>query len=595
MAQILDHAVVGNGRVLALVSPRGSIDWACLPRFDSPSVFGRILDDEDGGSFRIEHRDGELAGELDYVPRTNVVRTVFSSGDSSWEVIDFAPRVPEGLGHRIPIELIRVVRPLSGVPRLRVVYDPRPDYGRVKPTLRQTTNGVVTEGGASPVYLATNMPVPYLMSRRDFALTRPIFFVVSHGQLDHLPSHENVERDLAATIAGWRQWARSCALPSYAPEAVMRSALCLKLHAYHDTGAIIAATTTSIPEALGTERTWDYRYCWLRDSAFVIEALRRLSQLGEGESFLAFLRNVAEAGPLQPVYAIDGERELHEIMLPHLKGFANNGFVRIGNAAYLQKQNDLMGELVLSMEALLGDPRVEVGGLDYMPLIERLVDEAIVSAPTKDTGIWEFRSFEREYTFSRAMCWAATERGAILARGLGRSDLATRWEETANRERAIILKRAYSEKLGFFTQALDGDAADASNLLLPTLGLLPATDPRFLSTLDAYAKELVVGGLVLRYKNLDDFGQTHSAFTICSFWWAEALAMAGRLDEAMAVFDHVSKFATKQGLFSEDIDPKTGQLLGNFPQAYTHVGQIHAAMTIGALRDARDGHVRAWT
>jgi GH15 family glucan-1,4-alpha-glucosidase len=375
----------------------------------------------------------------------------------------------------------------------------------------------------------------------------------------------------------------------------MRSALCLKLCAYQDTGAIIAAATTSIPEAMGTERTWDYRFCWLRDAAFVVEALRRLGHLEEGEQFIRYLRDVAEAGPLQPVYGIGGERDLTERSLPNLSGFGGNGYVRIGNAASEQCQNDLMGELVLCLETLLADPRtVHDEPEALLPLIERMVEEAIDAAPRPDTGIWEFRTLLRHYTFSRAMCWAAIHRGAKLAARLGRPDLAARWEAVAASEREVILERAWNGERGFFAQTLDGHFPDASNLLLPAIGIIDARDPRFVSTVEAYERLLVRDGLMLRYCNMDDFGETTSAFTICSFWWAEALAMMGRLDDAVAVFQKILTHANPLGLFSEDVDPENGRLLGNFPQAYTHVGLIHAAMTIGQLLEARDGAVRAW-
>ena len=390
--------------------------------------------------------------------------------------------------------------------------------------------------------------------------------------------------------------AKTCALPTFAAEKVLRAALCLKLHVYHDTGAIIAAATTSIPEAMGTVRTWDYRYCWLRDAAFVVEALRRLGHLHEGERFIDFLRDMAESGPLQPLYGIGGERDLEEQMLPHLAGFGDNGYVRIGNAASIQQQNDLNGEVILCLETLLTDPRiVHEDPRAFFPLVQRLVEEAIDLAPRPDTGIWEFRSTLRPYTFSRAMCWAAIVRGAKIARRLGHADVAERWERIAVVEQSVVLDRGYSATLGFFTQTLDGEHPDASNLLLPTIGIVDARDPRFLSTLAAYEHLLVRDGLMLRYVNEDDFGATTSAFTMCSFWWAEALAVAGRLDEAAALFDRVAALANPLGLFSEDVEPVTRALLGNFPQAYTHVGMVHAAMTISELLEARDGMVRAWT
>jgi GH15 family glucan-1,4-alpha-glucosidase len=333
----------------------------------------------------------------------------------------------------------------------------------------------------------------------------------------------------------------------------------------------------------------------LRDAAFVIEALRRLGHLTEGEAFLRFLRSVAESGPLQPLYGLDGRRELHESTLDHLAGFGGNGNVRIGNAAWTQKQNDLMGELLLSLESLLTDPRlVHEQPEQYLPLVERLVNEAIAAAPTPDTGIWEYRTILKNHTFSRAMCMAAIERGARLARRWGRRDLADTWAAIAAREREEVLRRGFNQELGFFTQGLDGSNADAANLLLPTIGLCDARDPRFVQTLAAYERLLVDRGFMLRYRNPDDFGETTSAFTICSFWWAEALALAGRLDDAIAIFDRMVGHANPLGLFSEDVDPATGALLGNFPQAYTHVGLINAAATIGDLLAAREGVVRAW-
>jgi GH15 family glucan-1,4-alpha-glucosidase len=593
---LLDHAVYGNGRVLALVSPTSAIEWLCLPRFNSPSVFGRLLDKRSGGTFRVLHGDREIAGELRYVQNTNVVATRFEADGTAWEVVDFAPRIPDGLTVRVPIEIIRVVRPISGEPRLRIDFDPRPDYARAIPELRETASGIDVLGGPAPLSFSTNIPVPYVLGKREFLLSRPAYFVLTYGRCEVAPNMATVMHGLDRTIAGWRAWARTCALPTFAPEAVLRSALCLKLHAYHDTGAVIAATTTSIPEAMGTPRTWDYRYCWLRDAAFVVEALRRLSHLYEGEMLLRYLRDVVETGSLQPVYGIDGERNLEEQFLPHLAGFGGNGHVRIGNAASLQRQNDLMGEIVLCLDSMLSDPRIVVEDAhNFFPLIERLVEQAITAAPEPDTGIWEFRSMLRPYTFSRAMCWVAIHRGANLARRLGRHAQAERWERIAMSEREIVLERGFDARLGFFTQSFDGRFPDASNLLLPSLGIIEAKDPRFVSTVEAYERLLVEGGLMLRYKNEDDFGATTSAFTICSFWWAEALAMMGRLDEAVTVFERLMAFANPVGLFSEDVDPRSGKLLGNFPQAYTHVGLIHAAMTIGELLEARDGRVRVWT
>jgi GH15 family glucan-1,4-alpha-glucosidase len=346
---------------------------------------------------------------------------------------------------------------------------------------------------------------------------------------------------------------------------------------------------------MGTARSWDYRYCWLRDAAFVVEALRRLSHLHEGEQFLRFVRDVAETSPLQPLYGIDGRLDIEEAELTHLAGYGGNGHVRIGNAAVHQRQNDLMGEVILCLHSLTMDPRIVDGDRRlYFPLVERLVRQAIEAAPTPDTGIWENRSTLNLHTFSRAMCWVAIARGARLARHLGHEALAAQWEALAETERQVVLTRGFNDRLGYFTQTLDGSNPDAANLLLPTIGIIDAKDPRFVSTVSRYEDLLLDRGLMMRYRNPDDLGMPTSAFTICSFWLAEALALVGRLDDAVVMFERVARYENPLGLFSEDIDPGSGALLGNFPQAYTHVGLIHAAITIGELLEARDGAVRAW-
>jgi len=590
----LHHGVIGNGRVLALVGPDTSIDWLCLPRFDSPSVFARLLDQERGGTWAFRPvTDWRTASQ--YVRNTNVLRTEVETAEGRVEIFDFAPRVLQGLWVDAPVEICRLVRPLAGTPRLHVHFDPRPDYARARVEIVASGAGLEVVGGPTRLHLGTNVPAPYLQDGTAIRIDRPTFFTLSAGKPSTIGSGPEAENALELTIRGWRAWARTTALGSFATESVLRSALCLKLHAFTDTGAIIAATTTSVPEALESGRTWDYRFCWLRDAAFVVEALRRLSHLGEGEAFVRFLREMADSGPLQPIYGITGKRELFEETVPALRGYEGVGPVRIGNAAYIQQQHDVIGEMMLCLETMITDPRVVWEDPSLMPLVERLVEQAQVAYGVEDTGLWEYRTMPKHYTFSKAMCWVAAHRGARLAEFFNRFDLAARWHAWADAEQPQILRRAYNSDLGFFTQALDGQYPDASNLLLPTIGIVEPSDPRFRSTVRAYEERLAADGLMLRYKHLDDFGHTTSAFSICSFWWVEALAMMGEVDEAVALFRRLEQYANPLGLFSEDIDPATGALLGNFPQAYTHVGLIHAAITIGEILDARDGSFRAWS
>jgi len=590
----LHHGAIGNGRVIALVGPDTSIDWLCLPRFDSPSVFARLLDQERGGTWSFQPV-GDSTTTASYIRNTNVLRTEITTPDGVFEVCDFAPRLLQGLTVDAPIAICRLLRPLSGSPRARVHFDPRPDYARASVEIVAAGQGIEVVGGPTRLYLSTSAAVPDVLDGSVIRIDRPIFFCLSADKPPDITSTPEAESAIEQTIRGWRAWAKTTALPSFAPEAVLRSALCLKLHAFNDTGAIIAAATTSIPEAIGSGRTWDYRFCWLRDAAFVVEALRRLSHLAEGEAFVRFLRDMAEAGPLQPIYGITGTRDLHEEMLPNLRGYDGEGPVRIGNAAYVQRQHDVDGEMVLCLETILTDPRVVWEDPTLGPLLEHLVEEAMASFDVVDTGLWEYRTQPRHYTFSKAMCWVAAHRGAELATFLGMPERAREWGAWADDKKAIILERAYNKELGFFTQAFDGQYPDASNLLLPAIGLVDPLDPRFKSTVRAYERELAPNGLMLRYKHPDDFGHTTSAFSICSFWWVEALAMMGEVDQAVALFRRLESYANPHGLFSEDIEPETGALLGNFPQAYTHVGLIHAAVTIGEILDARNGSFRAWS
>ncbi|HTM21624.1 MAG TPA: glycoside hydrolase family 15 protein, partial [Kofleriaceae bacterium] len=429
----LDHGAIGNGRVLALIAPSTRIEWLCLPRFDSPSVFGALLDAEHGGSFGFELCASDSNRRMEYVRNTNVLRTTLSGAEAEVDIYDFAPRVPAGLGVHAPHEIHRLLVPRRGTPRVRVRFDPRPDYARAAVDMHPAGNVLEVTGGGQRFYLHTDLPLPFLLNGMPIHIDGPRYCVFSCGRPSEVDSAATVQRCLDLSVAGWRAWAKSCSLPSFAADEVLRSALCLKLHQYIDTGAIIAAATTSIPEAPDGERTWDYRFCWLRDAAFVVEGLRRLGQLSEGEDFARFLYHVAAEGSLQPVYGICGERELHELHLDHLAGFAGGRPVRIGNAAYLQRQTDLMGEMVLVLETLLTDPRiVQDRPDDVMAMVERMVEQAIVAAPVEDTGIWEYRTKLDHYTFSKVMCWVAGDRGARLATRLGKTDLAARWKRFAD-------------------------------------------------------------------------------------------------------------------------------------------------------------------
>lgn len=580
----LAHGAIGNGRVVGLVSPAASIDWLCLPELASPSVFGRLLDTQRGGSFRILSGAGETGGTSSYVPSTNVLRTTCEAGDAAWEVLDFAPFSAE-IPARPPAEIVRVVRPLRGRPRLRFDLDARPGYAQTAPRCTLGEGRVTWETPSGALVLWTDASPSDVVERREVDLVRPLHFALAFGAAPATSSGSAAEQALDRTAAAWRIWTAACKTPGFADEAVLRSTLCLGLLADPRTGAIAAAATTSVPEALGTPRTWDYRYCWIRDGAFAALALHRVGRREQARNFARFLAEAARAGPLRPLYGMQGDTDLEEKILPHLSGFRGTGPVRFGNAASGQRQNDLFGEIVLCLDAVVDAPHASADdAAELLPLLETVVAQARAVAATADAGLWELRGIARHHTFSRAMCWAALAHGASLARRMGRPDLAEAWESDARAERQIVLSRGYSESLGTFTQELDGREPDASLLLLPSIGVLDGRDPRMVRTLDACEALLVRDGFVRRYRNPDDFGTSPSAFLACSFWYAQALALAGRVDQAEQAFARACAVANPVGLFSEDVDPSSGELWGNFPQAYCHAGLIQAAMAIAEAR-----------
>lgn len=588
----LNLGAIGNGRALALVDEDCRIIWWCAPRFDSPSVFGKLLDDQQGGSFEIEPIFPAKSKQREYIRNTNCLRTRVESAEGIFEIIDFAPWLSHAHRPDNPLEIHRLVRPLQGTPRIRVHFDPRPEYGANQPTLIPFPRGIIAQqvSGRVNIYLTMNAPSASVLAGTPVLLDRPRTFTLSYGMPSACTRADETHRRLEETIWLWRSWVKSIALPGIEDEAVIRSALALRLHMYDDTGAIIAAATTSIPESLGTGRNWDYRYCWIRDASYVVEAFSSIGLLFEGEKFLDFLRTVASAElkNLQPVYGLAGESQIEEKVVPSLRGYRGHGPVRVGNAAAQQVQHDVYGGALLALHYLLSDPRIVRDDRgDIFKLLCRLVDSASQAHPKMDTGIWEFRTKLRHYTYSKVMCWLALDLGSKIADREGRQELANPWRKEAAALREEILTRGYNSKLGFFTQALDGEFPDASNLLFARLGLISAKDPRFISTVKNYERLLVRNGLMLRYTNEDDFGQTTSAFLLCSFWWAEALALIGEVERAKEVFHSLLARATPLGLFSEDIDPHSGERLGNFPQAYTHVGVIRTA---GAIATAQKAH-----
>ncbi|GAB4204110.1 MAG: glycoside hydrolase family 15 protein [Sandaracinaceae bacterium] len=570
--------LIGNCQYGALVRDDGAVVWCCMPRFDAEPLFGALLDDAAGGRFVLGPADGSR-GVQSYLPNTNVLETRFDTADGSFRVIDFAPRFVQYERTFRPTQIIRIVEPLSGSPRIRAHCDPILGWSREAPRRQLGSHHVSYLGYGGEVRLTTDIPLSYLSSE-SFALTGRRHFVLSWGQPVEEPLAPLCERFLAQTERYWRQWVKACDIPPLFQREVIRSALALKLHCFEDTGAIVAAMTTSIPESAGSGRTWDYRYCWLRDASYTLGAFRLLGQFDEREQFLQFLVDVASRSKdldLAPLYRIDGRVDLDEQVLTEWPGYLGDGPVRVGNQAAEHRQHDVFGEMVLALLPLFVDERTQDQVTpSVLDLVERLADKAITVAGTPDAGIWEYRAVWRPQTFSTLMCWAAADRAARICR-LHRPSRAEHFAREADRLRELILRDAVDPVRRCLVADHGGSHLDAALLQAVTLRLLPPDDPRMHATVDAVRRDLEVDGWLRRYAAPDDFGTPEVAFMLCTYWLIEALGVLGRRDEARALLERTRAVQTPLGLLAEDVDPSTGRMWGNFPQCYSHVGLIHAA------------------
>jgi GH15 family glucan-1,4-alpha-glucosidase len=581
---IAEHGLIGDLHTVALVGTDGTIDWYCCPRFDSPSVFASILDADRGGLFRISpDGDGWSSKQL-YLPDTNVLITRFLTQDGVGEVHDFMPIGPSR-------RLIRRVVCVRGQMRFAADVAPRFDYARAGHEVALTEHGALFRSSELELGLSTTSPLELVEGRDvraqvELRAGEEAGFVLEAGEGPAPSSDANIAAEFDATVEFWRQWVSGSNYDGRWRETVHRSALTLKLLTYAPTGAIVAAPTTSLPEELGGTRNWDYRYTWMRDTAFTLYALLRLGFTEEAAAFLGWLegrfRHSAdrESGPLQVMYGIDGREDLPEEELPHLEGYMGSAPVRIGNGAANQLQLDIYGELMDSVYLCNkhGLPIYYDGWVELTRNLEWLLDHW----DRPDEGIWETRGGRRDYTYSRLMSWVAVERAIRIARQRGLPADIPRWSAVRDRIFNQIMERGWHPGRGAFVQHFDTDRLDASLLLMPLCKFVAPTDPRWLSTLDAITAELVSDSLVYRYDvgaSPDGVEGREATFSLCSFWWVEALARAGRLDEARLAFEKMLTYANHVGLYAEEIGP-TGEQLGNFPQAFTHLALISAAFDL---------------
>jgi GH15 family glucan-1,4-alpha-glucosidase len=581
-----EMAVIGNSAVAALIDRQARIVWTCWPRIDGDPLFSSLIGGTDPQrGFMVIELEGLVASEQAYERNTAILTTVLTAADgSAVRVIDFAPRFKQYDRVFRPPMIMRRIEPVAGNPMVRVRMRPTMAYGRYDGTPIPGSNHIRYVSDAGAVRLTSDVPVAYLSSEARFVVTRPMTLIV-HADETFPNSIDGVWGSfLRSTRQYWLDWVRYLSVPYEWQEAVIRAAITLKLCSSEETGAIVAALTTSIPEAPGTGRNWDYRFCWLRDAYFTVHALNKLGATLTMERFLDYMRTViaTEKGPnLKPVYAIVPEDSLEERISESLTGFGGDGPVRIGNAAADQVQHDVTGSMILAASQMFFDHRLpKLGGVALFRELEPLGETAAAKAFEPDAGIWEYRGRQSIHTHSAAMCFAACDRLAHIAESLHLDERRNYWRAHAERIREAILTRAWNEREGFFAASFDGAGADASTLLLHELGVVEASDPRFVATVDKLQKRLTRAGFLLRYDEKDDFGTPSTSFNICTFWLADALYAIGRVEEAREIFEGLLARRNHVGLLSEDIDPANGALWGNFPQTYSMVGIIVTAMRL---------------
>ena len=580
----LDIAVIGNGRTAALVNPEARILWWCLPRYDGDPVFSRLMAGDEEKGFTDVVLDGMVETTSDYVRNTATVVTELIDGNGGRvRVTDFAPRF-ENFGRTFrPPQLVRIIEPIAGMPRITIRFRATHRYGEPVTTITAGSNHIRYMRDDVPVRLTTDAPLSYIENEASFILTRPMHMVFGTDEPFEGTLETTCREFNERTQDYWQEWVRRLAFSIDWQEDIIRAAITLKLCSFEETGAIVAALTTSIPEIPGAGRNWDYRFCWLRDAFFVVSALNRIGATRTMEDFIAYILSIStgRATTVRPVYGIVHSDDLEEREAAALAGYGGDRPVRIGNAAVHQDQHDVYGSIIMAATPMFFDRRLpRPGNAGLFRSLEPLGEQAAKLALTPDAGIWEFRGRKQIHTHSAAMCWAGLQRLEAIAGSLGLADRARYWGDKARSLGDEVLKQAWNPKLNAFTGAFGGDDLDASSLLLAELGLIAPNDPRFVSTVEAIERELRRDFHVMRYAAADDFGLPETAFLICRFWLIDALWEIGRHDEARDMFIDALKLRNRYGLLSEDVHPATGKLWGNFPQTYSMSGLILTAIKL---------------
>ena len=580
----LNYGIIGNCQSSALIHKDSSIDWCCLPRFDSPSIFGKIIDNKIGGFFKIEPI-GNYNVKQEYFKTTSILKTSFNNGFDKFEVIDYMPRYQlKKNNYYSPPEISRIVRLVNGNPQIKIIYDPKLDYslGESKSYVKDDFIVTVSENdNYETLYLYSNLNLNKILDSDKIELNSDLFFKISYYEKLLIPNLEDVLLELKKTSNYWINWISKT--PSFKEfnNEILRSALTLKLLTYEKTGAVLAAVTTSLPETIGEERNWDYRFCWIRDASMVIKVITKLGHKNIVKNFIKFILDIIpdKNEKLQIMYGINGEKILTEKTLKHFSGYLDSSPVRIGNAAYSQKQNDIYGILMDAIHYQIEKFPTENNEYEELwSIVKSIVWIVKNNWKLPDKGIWEFRNEDKHFTFSKLLSWVAIDRAIKISVLIKKSSNLEKWKLIRSEIYNDILNHGWNSKLGAFTQSYGSDDLDASLLLMESYDFINANDSMYIKTVKAIEKNLMNDGLLFRYKNKDDFGIPSSSFTVCSFWYINSLYKIGEKEKSKDYFKKILEYSNHLGLYSEDLDFKSKRLLGNFPQAYSHLALIDCAL-----------------
>ena len=585
---LLNYGIVGNCKSSALIFEDSSINWCCLPQFDSSSVFGKILDNEIGGSFKINCNES-FSIKQTYIKNTAILITNFSNDIEEFELIDYMPRFKsdDGTFYSSP-EIHRILIPIKGCPKIKVDYDPKLEYslGKTKKHIKKNfIVSIVEDKSYETLFLYTNVNKKDILEYNEITIDKKIFFCVSYNEKINIPSFESIFFEFEKTKVYWLNWTNKNPYFKNYGDQINRSAITLKLLTFEKTGAVLAAATTSIPETIGEVRNWDYRFCWIRDASMVIKIITKLGHVNIVNNFINFIVNLIpnKNEKLQIMYGINGEKILTERKLDHLSGFMDSKPVRVGNAAYFQKQNDIYGILMDAIHfQILKFQDDKYKHEQLWSIVKSIVWSVNKNWKNADKGIWEFRNKDMHFTFSKLLCWVAVDRAIKISELIQRGEKAKKWESLRDEIHDDIIKNAWSENKQAFTQSYGSHDLDSSVLLMESYGFIEASDSKFIKTVKSIEKELMFEGLLFRYKNKDDFGEPKSSFTVCTFWFIDSLYKIGEKKKAKKMFDELLSYSNHLGLFSEDIDFKSKELLGNFPQAYSHLALIETAFNFNS-------------